>query len=698
MTSSETPISTDKYGEKLEYDPEFRGPVKSRSCTDILCLFLFASFLAGWGVVAFFAFREGDPKTLLYPTDSEGNICGFGNLEDKKFLFYFDLLKCASPSVLLKGCPTPQVCVEHCPNETFQAFTVEQNPDALRSKLICKYNVSKTSKDISKLIEDDDCAGIYFKSIPILFRCVPEIFLGSPSGTVKDVNNKTLEDEDGKSVTVDFVQKAIGTLARFLSIREVGEKLFSDFRRSWKYIVAGLAISAIISLIWIVLMRWISGIMVWLSIVIVLVFSVFACYYSTRKYIQLKGVASSSSANFRITLNLKSYLALRDTWLAFAIVAGVVFVILFLVIIFLRKRIKIAIALIKEASKAVGSMLTCLIFPVLPYFLMVAFFAFWVAVALYIASSGKATFIVADAPEGSKYKNESTCNPRTFNATKEGVKCLFSTYGLRDNIYSAHAYNLFGLFWGLFFSVGVGQVSLAGAFAAYYWTLEKRNVPTFVVLTGFYRATRYHLGSVAFGSLLIATIRFFRVMLEYAYYYLNKYDNKVTRFLMWCLRCCFWVLENILKFISKNAYIMVAIYGTNFCSSARRAFMLLMRNIMRVVVIDKITDFLMLLGKLMVVAVTATSSFYFFSSNQKVYKNLPQLHYNLVPPIFITIGSYLIASSFFSVYGTAVDTLFLCFLEDCERNDGSPQKPYFMSKELMKILDKRNKFKDPQSS
>lgn len=30
-------------------------------------------------------------------------------------------------------------------------------------------------------------------------------------------------------------------------------------------------------------------------------------------------------------------------------------------------------------------------------------------------------------------------------------------------------------------------------------------------------------------------------------------------------------------------------------------------------------------------------------------------------------------------------------VEDCERNDGSPDKPYFMSKNLMKILGKRNK-------
>ena len=38
-------------------------------------------------------------------------------------------------------------------------------------------------------------------------------------------------------------------------------------------------------------------------------------------------------------------------------------------------------------------------------------------------------------------------------------------------------------------------------------------------------------------------------------------------------------------------------------------------------------------------------------------------------------------------------TNFCCvnIVEDCERHDGSPEKPYYMSKKLMKILNKKNK-------
>lgn len=64
------------------------------------------------------------------------------------------------------------------------------------------------------------------------------------------------------------------------------------------------------------------------------------------------------------------------------------------------------------------------------------------------------------------------------------------------------------------------------------------------------------------------------------------------------------------------------------------------------------------------------------------------INYWVVPVVLIAVGTYLVATVFFNVYSMAVDTLFLCFLEDSEINDGTPEKPYYMSKGLMKILRK----------
>ena len=34
-------------------------------------------------------------------------------------------------------------------------------------------------------------------------------------------------------------------------------------------------------------------------------------------------------------------------------------------------------------------------------------------------------------------------------------------------------------------------------------------------------------------------------------------ENKVAKLLLGCLKCCFWCLEKFLKFLNRNAYIMV---------------------------------------------------------------------------------------------------------------------------------------------
>ena len=49
-----------------------------------------------------------------------------------------------------------------------------------------------------------------------------------------------------------------------------------------------------------------------------------------------------------------------------------------------------------------------------------------------------------------------------------------------------------------------------------------------------------------------------------------------------------------------------------------------------------------------------------------------------------TLFSYLTAHCFIAVYGMAIDTIFLCFLEDLDKHPGGP---YYMSEDLKQILE-----------
>ena len=98
-----------KEEEEEEYDPDKSGagPIKDRSCTDVLCLGLLIAFLVLWVMIAAWGVTHGDPSKLMYPTDSYGNICGKGDFAEKPYLMFFDLTKCASLTAIA-GCPTPQ--------------------------------------------------------------------------------------------------------------------------------------------------------------------------------------------------------------------------------------------------------------------------------------------------------------------------------------------------------------------------------------------------------------------------------------------------------------------------------------------------------------------------------------------------------------------------------------------------------------
>lgn len=265
--------------------------------------------------------------------------------------------------------------------------------------------------------------------------------------------------------------------------------------------------------------------------------------------------------------------------------------------------------------------------------------------------------------------SKGSCSPLGFQEICgdqcPGAVCQFSQYGV-GNSYTRylHFYNLFGLFWGLFFVSAAAEMILAGAFASWYWAFEKpRDVPSYALTQSFFRTIRYHLGTVAFGSLIIAIIRSIRVILEYIDRKVKEHaDNCCSRCLMCFCKCCFWALESFMRFVNRNAYVMCALSGRNFCSSASEAFNLLLRNAVRVVVLDKVTDFLLLLGRLVIVGSVGIASFYVFDRRLEFLNPyLPPVNYYLVPVITTTLGAFFIASVFFSVYSMAIDTIFLCF-------------------------------------
>ncbi|XP_060561475.1 choline transporter-like protein 2 [Ruditapes philippinarum] len=645
----------EKYGKPKEHKKNFKGPIKNRSCTDIICCLLFVICVTGMVIVSAVGFGYGDPKKLVYPTDSEGNMCGVGDYKSKPYLAYFDILQCTKVGVaaIATGCPTPSVCVASCPSsywvyvELQVKYTASSSVPADFEEMLCKNSVTDKESTVrgganagtevkDTVIDTDLCAAYFVPTTDLVGRCIPSVFIDGLdyAAQMTTTGGTGLEAADGTSINGDVLNTASQYLAKFYALKNYGELVFKDCVNAWWLILACLGGAAVFCFIWIILLRFIAGIIVWVTLVLFLGVWAFGTYYSFDRYYYLKkngNPAEQYSVSPLFAGEFNYYLGLKKTWLAFACTCSTLLLIFLLIFLFLVKRICIAIELIKESSRAIGNMIFTLVWPVIPFLLQVAFFAYYVVSAAYVASMGKSQF----------YNNAT-------NTTDDG---------------------------------GV----------TYY--LKRAPCDETELLQG----VRFHLGSLAFGSLLIAIVQMIRVFLEYIDYKLKDSGNVVAKFILKCLKCCMWCLEKFLRFLNKNAYILIAIYGKNFCASAKDAFFLIMRNVVRVVVLDKVTDFVLFISKLLCVSAVGVAAFFFFNGDISYLSDyVPKLNYFFTPVILVILGTYLIASCFFSVYSMAVDTLFLCFLEDLEMNDGTPEKPYFMSKGLMKIIGKKNKqLKEP---
>ena len=92
------------------------------------------------------------------------------------------------------------------------------------------------------------------------------------------------------------------------------------------------------------------------------------CYFSVTKYIEIRGQESSAGEMLRISENpeaeaerfitedelinqFDTALKLKNTWLTFAIISGSLLAILLLIVLVIRSRLSIAVALIRQGAR-----------------------------------------------------------------------------------------------------------------------------------------------------------------------------------------------------------------------------------------------------------------------------------------------------------------------------------------------------------
>ena len=203
-----------------------------------------------------------------------------------------------------------------------------------------------------------------------------------------------------------------------------------------------------------------------------------------------------------------------------------------------------------------------------------------------------------------------TGTPVDLEITEDQPEIAVRVYEFSPFVERCGWYYLFCLFWTANFIVAAGDMMIALSVAHYYFARNKMTIGSWTVLQSVVQVCYFHLGTCAYGSLIIAIIQFIRAVIARLQREAKKTGSKIAQCLLCCCQCCFWCLEKCMKFLNKNAYIQTAIFSTPFCKSARRAFFLIVRNAARIAALSYVSAAVLIVGKLFISAVTTLIGYY----------------------------------------------------------------------------------------
>jgi len=619
MKKKEDEMSEDEKKEEEAMRALNNGPTsdENRSCQDILCCLLFIAFLAGCVVVTALGFSQGNPDLITYVYDEDGNPCGKSGeaAADYPYLFLYNAV--TQLNSLDTDLANQAICVKACPTN-YNMTTLECLPTS---------NVPECK--IEK-------ANIFLSYAWLKKVCVPSLSLYDEAKKNTSAGN----DEGNRTSTeLDTEYNAVGGLINTKFIN--GDKLFDylgDLVTVWEIFLACIGIAVVVGLVYLLIIRCCGCCFAYLVIFLILVLLAVLGYVFHKRMDHYDDLDDTTYKNIMLAFAIIFY-ALAFIWL--------------LVILCSCNKIRLSIAITEIAARFVWDVWSILFVPLIMFVIVALYLAYWIALSVYIYSSGEVQ------------KSSST---------------FLATVVWEDTTRYAWWFHLFALLWITAFFEALS--SFVYSSTACIWYFEQGGNEKSVsapVSRSFWRAFRYHLGSLAFGSLIIAIIRFIMVIVSYIRYQLetgttgkNSKITKCYKCILDCCLCCLGCYEKCMEFINRHAYIQIALRGKNFCTSAFDGFAIVIRNLGRWSILGVIGGVFNLIGKLFIAALTGLIG-YVIITEADTYND--ELNSPILPTLIFVLIGYIIGSIFISIYGNASDALMHCFLVDCEINRDAQHSP-----------------------
>lgn len=247
-----------------------------------------------------------------------------------------------------------------------------------------------------------------------------------------------------------------------------------------------------------------------------------------------------------------------------------------------------------------------------------------------------------------------TCASNNTTAPNQ-TKSLCVTAGT----YISVIYLVFSFYWISCVVKNIGHITSAGVFASYYFlegTPQQQNSPTFSSLK---RACTTSLGPNCFGSLIIAIIATIKALAQSA----QRGSDDVVGMVLGCIAVCIIsCIESIAEYITHYAFVFVAMYGQSYCEGAKNTFRILRDRGVEQIINDSIIGSVLGVGSLLIGVLCALVGFGFVHTQNPAFNSSG----NFTIPVII--AAFVVGISLFyvvaDVISSGVSTIFVGLAED----------------------------------
>ena len=357
----------------------------------------------------------------------------------------------------------------------------------------------------------------------------------------------------------------------------------TDVTNNWMWLLCGMGFAIVLSFIYMFLLRCLVGCIVWGSI-----FGIFALLITMGIIFlynagDLGGLESVIGGNLGIP-----ELASSEYYRYYGIAMFVIAAILFIILLCCCSRIRLAVAICKSAGQFVVSVYLIIFVPVFFTFLSLLTWCACVACMVYLVSAA----------------------PFVIDTTGGDLFTIISDY--TDTTLIQFYYFVFATLWCNALISAFSIFVIACACCMWYYSHGPGQDLDAPIARSIKMGLRYHFGSLAFGSFILAIVQFLQFLVE-----VFKKQAEASgqdrapcfEYVMNCVRCCLACVERIVQFLNKTAYIQIALRGKNFCMAAKDGFEIVWSNGFRYAIASGVGEIVMFMGKVLI-AIASTLCYY----------------------------------------------------------------------------------------